>query len=578
MAVIDRLFGPAAAGPVRPPERVGKNVVVGATGALMEMSGGMNWPTGWPDSAGPTPDEALSYSPWYRAVWILASTAALTPCNVLKLRKAKTGFGKEPDTGHKFYKVVHHQANDEETAFHARLRMVAYAVVHGNALAAVYTPRRGEPELIPFQPGEWTMTRRDGQLWYLVDVYGADERDPLKRFRRLRPAQVFHLKHWSPDGLLGYATYWYARNALTEGYVGERVRVARGRNAGRPAISLSTDQALPAGYAERLQNDWVRVHEGFDGSAKPAVLDRGLKATPLPYAADQARELELSALPPRDIANFTGVPASRLGVRDGGETTEEDELLFDRYGIGFWYGAYEDEAAAKLLTEEERFKPTHAVEFDRLTRDWRDTRGRNELIRVALAGQPVAVVNEVRQLLGWSPREEPEADELQMPLNMGQGGDKNVPPNPADPGPGRPARNGKPQPPTRRAASLAVLEVEPATRAESIALNDLVEHQAGRMVKWVTTQARRHSTSPKAFADFLAEMDAEFRPRFAAEWAVLTPLGAEPVDMLRQMAEDFKHLAATTAPGDVREAVERCCVSLETEYPREVADEAAPLP
>lgn len=557
MAVIDRIFGAVApVRDVRPPERVGKNLMATSGGALYQLEGSASgWPTGMPDDYGPTPDEAMSYSPWYRAVWILSSTMALTPCHVMRQKKAKTGYDKTPDIDHRFYDAVYHQANDEETAFQAKLRMTSYAVVHGNALAVIFEPRGGgDPELIPILPGHWTMTRRDGQLWYMIDVYGEAERNISKRYRKVKPDKVFHLRHWTPDGLLGYATWHYARYALTEGTVGKKVRTARGRNAGRPALALTTDQKLPAGHAERLQNDFVRVHEGFDGSAKPAIFDMGLTPVALPYSADQKHEAALAELPIIDIANFTGVPASWLGVSETEANSEADELKFHRYGIGFWYGAFEDEGKAKFLTEQERYGQTHTVEFDVLSREWRDTKGRNDMIRTYLAGQPAATVNEIRQRLGWGPREEPEADELQQPLNMGEGGGQNEPTDKADPRPGRPKKTPS-------------ATVDPA-------LNELVAHQAARMAKWVTAAARRHATGPKAFVDFVSGMDIDFGPRFKAEWDVLHPLGVKPVDMLATMRTRFVNLSKTTEFDKLKEAVEALCVQFETTYPLEVANEA----
>lgn len=562
MAVIDRVLGPAGTlRDVRPPERVGKNLMATPGGALYQLEGSASaWPTGWPDAFGPTPDEAMTYSPWYRAVWILSSTMAMTPCHVYKQTKAKTGYDKSPDEGHRFYNAVHHQANTEETAFQARLRMTSFAVVHGNAIAVIYEPKGEPPELIPVMPNQWTMHRRKGEIWYFIDVYGPDERNISKRYRKLRPESVFHLKHWSPDGLMGYATYWYARYALAEGTVGAKVRMARGRNAGRPALALTTEQALPPGHAMRIQNDFVNIHEGFDGSAKPAVLDRGLKPVVLPYSADQKHETVLAELPVQDVANFTGVPASWLGNETTEANAETDELKFQRYGIGFWYEAYEDEGKAKLLTGPERFGQTHTVKFDRLTREWQDAKSRTEMIRTYLAGQPVGSVNEVRQKIGWDPRDEPEADELQQPLNMGQGGDKNQPEDVSKPGPGRPKK---------KAAASTERSISPQ------AVRALVMHQAARMTRWITKDARRHAGNPDAFITFIDSIEAEFRPRFDVEWEMLEPFGTKRVDMIARLVAEFNEIAGTTHARDLKQIVDDFCTVFETSYPVEVANQAA---
>jgi HK97 family phage portal protein len=548
------------------------------------LGGDTAWPLGtslW----GITPESAVFYSPWFRACWIIATAMAKTPCSLRTVEKTEEGVTTKPAETHRNYRMLVHQANDEETAFSARLRLAYYAVVYGSGLAAVFTPRNDSKprQLVPLLPGEWWPQRVNGTLWYYVDVHGRDSGLPLgERLRRLRPDQVFHYKGLSPDGLLGYSTYAVAGNALSEGLAGAKVRAGRARNGGRPGIALQTDAALQPATAKKMQLDFASVHEGFDATHLPAILDRGLKAVALPYTTDFSNEETLTALPVRDVSNYTGVPSSYLGDPNRNENSEHDEIQLERHCLSFWYDAFEDEGKAKLLSEGERFGETHTVKFDRMSNLWLDARGRNDLIRVFLAGQPVGVVNEVRSLLGWPPRPEPEASQFQAPKNMGLGGDQNDPQNPADAPPGRPTRNGAP-PQRRRQARTPGQRgaVDPAPDLDAATLA-LVTHQMQRVVRWVTSEARQHSTTPRAFDAFLSGLAEKYGPREEAEWGVLGPFARhlDPTPVVDAVIEEFGKLSNEYDgdPDGLRRAVEQRCEWADKHLAAEVAREASQVP
>lgn len=519
------------------------------------------WPlgqTGEPVSA----DDSMTYSPWFRAVWILASTIAKTPLHVYRIDRTEQGEKREIDVAHRAEYCLSTQFNDEETAFNAKLRMAMFAVMEGQAIGAYFDDNPNE--VYPFQPGECWPQRIKGKLWYLVDVYGDlfEQKPRVDRVRRLRPEQVVHVRGPAPDGLIGLAVRWYARNALREGLNGNKVRVGRSRNQGRPMIALVTDQALLDTAVIKTQRDWVNRHEGFDGANLPAVLDRGLKPLAIPYAADQQYETELAALPLQDVANFTGVPASFLGAKATTDSLEHDDIALTRYGVGFWYHAFIDAFAEKVLTDRQRKGQTHAVDFDRATVEWQDAKTRAEMVRTYLAGAPVADINEIRSKLGMPPRPEPEAKKLLVPLNVGDNGSQNKNPNPNDPQPGRPARNGKP---SRSGAAGGEVESD---------LAPLVEHNVRRMLKWVTGDARRRSTSAKAFMTFLEGMVTENVTRFDAEWEVLKAAGAGKVELLQRVRREFELLADKVPESSLRAEVDALCQEIEIKWPREVTHES----
>lgn len=389
-----------------------------------------------------TPDEMLSYSAWWRAAWLVAATLGQTDCQVKKLTRTEQGETRESDPDHPAADCLTTMANPEETAAEARMRMGFMAVVWGNAFAKIVRTGGGY-ELYPYRPGECWPERVRGVMQYRVNVV---DRDDARYDEVLRPDEVFVLKNpICEDGLVSRTTHRSARYPLYEGLSGAKVRSGRAKNAGRPAVVLETEQSLNPKDASLKQDDFQRIHQGFDGIGKPAVLDKGLKAKTLPYTAEFAAEAALANIPLRDVANYTGVPSVMLGDTEGFsfEVIEALAKQWLQFGAGYWFNAWRDQAKAKLLGREEWRKRERDVEFDVQSLLWANTADLANLLKVITGGAPVGTINDARAKLGMPPSTDPNATKILVPLNIGQGGSKNDPANPADPGPGRPAAAGR---------------------------------------------------------------------------------------------------------------------------------------
>lgn len=585
MAVLDRIgfrWTVGGAPPAKPGTKPAPRNRVGAQGVMPDPVAPPGVAGAAPVPLPPTaetmgPDDTWGFSPWWRALWILSTTLARTPCNVCKLEGPKEDPDATPIFDHPASALLSTRANDEETAQQVRQRLALWAAFFGRALAYIYRPADGRDyQLIPILPGDWFPMRVEGKKWYFVNPngFGPDAKFDPAVIRKFRPEDMFYLHGMTSDGLVGLSVWRAAGGAIAEGLTGQRVRGTRATNAGKPALFLQTDEALPDGYAKKLQEDFIRIHIGFEASQIPAVLDRGLKATTLPYAADQAHEAALAALPLRDIANYTGVPVSFLADPNRSDNTQEiDDIQLNRYGLGWWFDRFADEGNSKLLREDEWTRRTHAVRFDMLRMEWLDARSRAELVRVVLAGNASGTVNEVRRKLGWARRPEPAADELQAPLNIGNaGGDRNTPADPSQPGPGRPPGKKPPAalPPARGSLGNG-------TTAEG--LRGLAVHTAARGVRWVTSDARRQVGGAAEFCAFVDTIAERYGPRWAAEREVLSRLvpGGVP-DVPAVLADLFGRVAESATVSTLAAAVDAEAGRIEREYPPAFGVACVPFP
>src|SRR5690606_35546941 len=115
------------------------------------------------------------------------------------------------------------------------------------------------------------------------------------------------------------------------------------KNNGRPSVLLSTEQILPDGTKKNLAESWGRQYAGADNAGKTAVLDRGLKAQPLSFSNEQTQLVALMQASVRDVANFTGVPASKLGDPTGRNysTLDQESLAWLDEGLDPWFVCWE---------------------------------------------------------------------------------------------------------------------------------------------------------------------------------------------------------------------------------------------
>jgi HK97 family phage portal protein len=432
------------------------------------------------------PDDCYLYSPWWRAVVIVGFLVARTPLQVKKVTRGKSGESKEPDRDHPAYFALAGQANLRYTAGEMKFRLVQLMLTHGTGRAVIQRRPKDKGGILihPTQPGELEFRISDGEPWYFR-VANVEEEKPGVRYDAAFPARdVIDLTLLrARNGLSVLPPWQHARFSVAEGIGGTKVRSVRAKNGGRPAIALMTEKTVTKETRERIQADFRDRHAGYEQSGNPIILGDNLKAETLDYSPEYQAEAELSRIPIRDVSNYTGVPSSLLGDtdNDSGESLEAKIRAFYQFGIGNYLWAFADQAQAKCLSDEERRGETHVCEFNVSKLEWATVRDLAEMIRAYGAGTPIATPNGILNRLGEPPIDDPEADKLHIPKNVGKDGQNNTP----SPGDTKPA--GRP----RKKAAAEALET---------------------LVKRAVQTCERRASSGRAYMQFVSWLtrDAEF--------------------------------------------------------------------
>lgn len=382
-----------------------------------------NFALGPPSAAGVrvNRDTALSYSPFWRGVNLLARDTARLP---LHNYSRKPNGGRERNKAHSSYQVMRWKANQYQTAFHLKLQLTGHAVSGGNGYA--YINRRGDGTIVPPSEGggvvpldpntttpvrEWTGTT--SALWYVVKVGGEN--------RKLPAEDILHIKGLGYDGLVGYDVIQFARDSIGLGKAQERYRSRFFSNGAHLKVVLETPGHIGPKQANEILDSWSKIQGGLENAHKTAILHSGLKAHALSNTARESQLAEGVEMSIRDAANILGIPPHKLGAKTGESyaSKEQENLDYLLQALDFWLVAWEDECHDKLLTEEEKDADSAYFEFAREKLFETDLKTKAEYFRVSLGGHPWNTPNEARLAFNLEPIE--GFDSISAPSNMPSG-------------------------------------------------------------------------------------------------------------------------------------------------------------
>jgi HK97 family phage portal protein len=456
------------------------------------------------------PQAALTYSPWWRGINLIARDVGKLPLCVY----SAAGDGKDKDPRHPAYRLLRHQPNEFQTALAFRMQLTAHAVSRGNGYAYIF--RRGDAtpaELLPLDPAETYPVRANGVVRYVTTVGGKQA--------KLDAADVLHLKGLGDDGLCGYSVITLARESLGLGMGAARYQSISLKRGARPSVILEVPGTLDEPTKAALRAAWERMHAGLDNAHRTAILDRGMKANPISLSSEDAQVLQTRQFQIREVANWLNVPPHKLGdtSRAGYASLEQENQSYLDECLDFWLAVWESECWAKLLTEEEKDAESHVIEFVRAAMLRADLSARANFYRTATGGRPWMTPDEVRARENMNPLGG-DAAELLTPLNMGQGGPANDPKQPGAGGQGAKGADagegdGGQSPPDQAGAD----EAQRAAMRE--AARAILADAVGRMTRRVATHAERAAKNPRGFTAWVEAIDAEHRATFAA---ALTPV------------------------------------------------------
>lgn len=368
---------------------------------------------------------ALSIPATLQALRIISGVFAMAPLHMYR----RTPAGRERRDTSPAEILLARRPNSHQSAFDLFELVMSDILLAGNFFAYVSRNMRGEPgALTRLRPGHVTVAeyfdRAEGQVLF----YDATLPDGSRE--RFAARDVWHVRGFSRDGLVGLNPVQYAREAL-----GGAIATSDHANrfwlkGGKPSTVLTTEQKVSQDDKARIRNDWANLYAGPDASAI-AVLDQDLKAAFLTHNLRDSQFLETRQFQVVDLARIWGVPPHLIFELSKAtfSNIEQQSLEFVTYHLGPHFARVAGAATRQFAGEGEYFE--HLT--DALVRG--DLKSRMEAYWLQRQ-MGIVNANELRARENLNGIEGDAGAEYWRPSNMALAG---------EPAPGAPAANPQPE-------------------------------------------------------------------------------------------------------------------------------------
>ena len=242
---------------------------------------------------------AMQTTAVYACVRILSEAIASLPIHVYRYKDG----GKEIVCDHPLYTLLHDEPNPEMTSFVFRETLMSHLLIWGNAYAQIIRNGKGEVlSLYPLLQNKMSVERdSNGVLYYVYSRY-TDENPNMKKMGDiiLRQEDVLHIPGLGFDGLVGYSPIAMAKNAIGMAIACEEYGAKFFANGATPGGILEDPGTVKD--PQRGRDSWTSAFGGSSNFNKVAVLEEGMKYTPISISPEQAQFLETRKFQINEIA------------------------------------------------------------------------------------------------------------------------------------------------------------------------------------------------------------------------------------------------------------------------------------
>ena len=296
---------------------------------------------------------AMQMTAVYSCVRILAEAIAGLPLHIYKYNEEG---GKEKAIDHPLYLLLHDEPNPEMSSFVFRETLMTHLLLWGNAYAQIIRNGKGEViALYPLMPNKMTVDRdENGHLYYTYQRANEEAHTMEGTSVILKPYDVLHIPGLGFDGLVGYSPIAMAKNAIGMAIACEEFGAKFFANGAAPSGVLEHPGTIKD--PTKVRDAWQSQFGGSSNSGKVAVLEEGMKYTPISISPEQAQFLETRKFQINEIARIFRVPPHMVGdlEKSSFSNIEQQSLEFVKYTLDPWVLRWEQSMARALFTIDEK--------------------------------------------------------------------------------------------------------------------------------------------------------------------------------------------------------------------------------
>lgn len=233
---------------------------------------------------------------------------------------------------------------------------MSHLLIYGNAYAQIIRNGRGEVMgLYPLMPDKMKVDRNDkNRLIYIYSRY--DEANPNMKEQGdivLYADEVLHIPGLGFDGLVGYSPIALAKNAIGISIACEEYGASFFGNGASPSGVLEHPSVIK--NPERVRDAWQRAYGG-NNNHRTAILEEGMKYTPISIPNNEAQFLETRKFQIEEIARMYRVPLHMIGDLDHATFSNVEHLSLDfvKYSLDPWIVRWEQSLQKALLSDSEK--------------------------------------------------------------------------------------------------------------------------------------------------------------------------------------------------------------------------------
>lgn len=310
---------------------------------------------------------AMQMTAVYSCVRILSEAVASLP---LHFYKYDENGSKKKAIEHPLYFLLHDEPNPEMTSFVFRETLMTHLLLWGNAYAQIIRNGKGEIiALYPLMPDRMTVNRDEkGKLYYEYLTSTDDVPINKETTVRLSETDVLHIPGLGFDGLVGYSPIAMAKNAIGLAIAAEEYGSKFYANGAAPSGVLEHPGTLKD--PTKVRESWTETFGGSQNSHKVAVLEEGMKYTPISISPNEAQFLETRKFQINEIARIFRVPPHMVGdlEKSSFSNIEQQSLEFVKYTLDPWVIRWEQSLQKALLLPGEKNKYFIKLNVDGLLR------------------------------------------------------------------------------------------------------------------------------------------------------------------------------------------------------------------
>ena len=164
------------------------------------------------------------------------------------------------------------------------------------------------------------------------------------------------------DGLVGYSPIAMAKNAIGMAIACEEYGAKFFANGAAPGGVLEHPGTIKD--PQRVRESWQSTFGGSGNANKIAVLEEGMKYTPIGISPEQAQFLETRKFQINEIARIFRVPPHMVGdlEKSSFSNIEQQSLEFVKYTLDPWVIRWEQSIQRSLMSKDE--KAVYFVKFN----------------------------------------------------------------------------------------------------------------------------------------------------------------------------------------------------------------------